>query len=239
MNNDFHDVDYTEVNNNINENNSEKIINGRILYYSTSQVASILNIPDSKVRYYTSSFDDILKIEVSNKQRRYKESDIDKLKFILSLKEEGMTIKQIQDYCTEVDFDNSKDIQIKESNPLAIKTLARAITEVLLEEQDKKLNQLKEDIVNELISNNNNLNEQIAITVDEIVESKLNQNKDNIVEDISQNINQLIDKQEKAFMDKDNERIKMIREHQAELKKQYDLLQQSKNKGFFRWFKRG
>jgi DNA-binding transcriptional MerR regulator len=103
-----------------NESNKEKNIRGKALYFGTSQVADILNIPDSKVRYYTNVFDDILHIEISNKQRRYTQSDIDKMKFMIELKEEGMTIKQIQEYCQEVDFEDSKEIQIKENNPLSI-----------------------------------------------------------------------------------------------------------------------
>jgi DNA-binding transcriptional MerR regulator len=172
MSNDFQDVDFENI------ETSQNSIRGKALYYSTSQVASILDTSDSKIRYYTSVFEDILHIEISNKQRRYVNEDIEKLKFIIELKNQGMTIKQIQEYCMEVDFDMNNGIQIKESNPLSIQTLAQA----LMEEQSKQLDEFKTDVIS-LISNqiniqNNNLKdelvEKVSLTVDSVVEEKLN-----------------------------------------------------------------
>jgi hypothetical protein len=176
------DVDFEEV------TEDKKNIRGSVLYYSTSQVSTLLNQPDSKIRYYTSVFDDILKIQISNKQRRYTEQDIEKLKFIIELKNEGMTIKQIQEYAQEVDFnaENGK-IQIKESNPLSIQALAKA----LMEEQEKQILLFKQQVIDEVslqlknqlevikINNEmitNTLTERVAITVDEVVSEKLETN---------------------------------------------------------------
>lgn len=159
----------------------EKTIRGSVLYYSTSQVAQILNIPDSTVRYYTKVFDDILHIEISNKQRRYKNSDIEKLKFIVQLKEEGLTIKQIGEYCSEVSFQEGKGVQIKESNPLSIQTLAKT----LMDHQEKQIalmeerimSRLNESILNQSLMNSKtmeDIKEEICTTVDEIVSEKMN-----------------------------------------------------------------
>jgi DNA-binding transcriptional MerR regulator len=179
MDNNIQDVNFEEIG-----KEEHKNIRGRVLYYSTSQVADVLGTSDSKIRYYTSVFDDILHIEISNKQRRYTEKDIEKLKFIIELKNQGMTIKQIQEYCEEVDFENENGIQIKETNPLSIQTLAKA----LMEEQHKQMMEFKNEVL-EAVSiqlNNqislikehnenikNDIIENVSITVDGVIDDRL------------------------------------------------------------------
>lgn len=138
---DVQDVEYTDL-----ETGNIHNLKGKVLYYSTKQVADILGEPDSKIRYYSVFFDDILKIKRSNNQRQYTESDIDKLKFMVELKNDGMTLSQIKTYCQEVNFDENKPV-VKESNPLGIQAIAKA----LMEEQTKQLSQFKEDLKNEII----------------------------------------------------------------------------------------
>jgi DNA-binding transcriptional MerR regulator len=172
VSNDFNDAEYEDIN-----DNSQNNIRGKALYFSTAQVAQVLGQPDSKIRYYTTVFDDILKITISNKQRRYLESDIEKLRFIIELKSQGMTVRQIQEYCSEVDFDMEKGIQVKESSPLSIQTLAKA----LLEEQQKEFAILKSEITDLILNKlserdeklKENIVEMVALTVDGIVEEKL------------------------------------------------------------------
>ena len=179
------DVEFEEV-------GKEKIIRGSALYYSTNQVATILGESDSKIRYYSNVFEDILNIEISNKQRRYKQEDIDKLKFIIELKNEGMTLKQIKEYCQEVDFNNG-EIAVKESNPLSIKVLAQA----LMDEQTKQIELMKADILESLkqfmieqkIANDESIakiREEVCITVDDVVSEKLNENMDKLNNDIAE-----------------------------------------------------
>ncbi len=190
--NNIQDVDFEAV------DESKKKIQGKILYYSTSQVSSLLGETDSKIRYYTSVFDDILQIKISNKQRRYTEQDIEKIKFLIELKNEGMTIKQIQEYCQEVDFDTENGIQIKETNPLSIQTLARA----LMEEQHKQMLEFKQEVISTLsiqLENQikaiqlhqenlkNELMEQVSVTVDEVVSDRLTELKTNQKELLHQN----------------------------------------------------
>ena len=184
--NEIQDVEFTETQEN-------KEIRGSVLYYSTSQVAQMLDIPDSTVRYYTKVFDPILNIEIYNKQRKYKQADIDKLKFIVELKNEGMSVKQILEYCDNVNFDSENGIQVKESNPLSIQTLAKA----LLEEQKKEFIELKQDLFNHIdeklknISNEQithqdkikeSLLEEVSITVDDVISDKFNSLQDSIDE---------------------------------------------------------
>jgi DNA-binding transcriptional MerR regulator len=187
------------------ETNQDKNIRGKALYFGTSQVGDILNITDSKVRYYTNVFDDILHIGISNKQRRYTQADIDKMKFMIELKEEGMTIKQIQEYCQTVDFEDSKEIQIKENNPLSIQTMAKA----LLEQQAILINEMKQDIINSVVNevnkslnmqndqfNNmkNGLSKEVAITVEDVVDRKLQDNNADLKNQMQVNLNDMSNK---------------------------------------------
>jgi len=185
-------------NNNIKDNS----IRGKALYFGTSQVADMLNISASKVRYYTDVFDDILHIEFSNKQRRYTQVDIDKMKFMIELKEEGMTIKQIQEYCQEVSFEDSKEIQIKENNPLSIQTMAKA----LLEQQATLMEEMKKEIIDNIIRKGNinlqeqneqfdnmrtNLSNDVAITVEdglERINKKLEERDVNLVDNLRETL---------------------------------------------------
>jgi len=50
---------------------------GEILYYSIDQIADLLNESIGNVKYYTNIFDDLLKIEIVNKELRYTNNDVD------------------------------------------------------------------------------------------------------------------------------------------------------------------
>lgn len=220
-----------------NEETQDKQIRGKALYFSTSQVASILNIPDSKVRYYTNVFDDILHIEVSNKQRRYTQADIDKMRFMIELKTEGMTIKQIQEYCQTVDFEDSKEIQVKENNPLSIQVIAKA----LLEQQALLMNEMKQDIINTVISEVNKslsyqneqfgemksgLSNEIAITVEDVMDKNLKESSKNIDQQIKNNFE---DMSKKII----NENAKTFNEFKYISLEEIKAREQSQNQGFF------
>lgn len=171
LNEDIQDVEFTE-------DNIQKEIRGSALYYSTSQVAQILDIPDSTVRYYTKVFDPILNIEIYNKQRKYTQLDIDKLKFIVGLKNENMSVKQILEYCqTEKEFDSENQIQVADNSPLSIKVLSKA----LMEQQQEEFSKLKDELF---------------IRVEKQVQDLHNQNleyQDKIREDIIQEVSTTID----------------------------------------------
>lgn len=188
-NNDVLDVDFEDSD--ISETKEIKGFDG--IYYSTGQVAKMLDSTDSKVRYYSNYFDKILNLEIINKQRKFKKADIDKLKFIFELKDEGMTRDQILSYCQEVDFEEGKGIQVKESNPLSIQTLGKVLMEQQKIEFDKLKKELFErterqiaEITKQHLDHQNKLKEslleEVSITVDDVLSDKFNSLQDSIEE---------------------------------------------------------
>jgi DNA-binding transcriptional MerR regulator len=244
----IHDVDYEDIEN-------KKTIRGKVLYYSTSQVAQMLDIADSKVRYYSTMFDEILHIEVSNKQRRYTHEDIEKLKFLIELKNEGMTIRQIQEYTQNVDFNTENGVQVKESNPLSIQTLAKA----LMEEQQKQMVEFKKDIMQAIMvqlqdqmetikTNNENIKDEIlenvAITVDEITTQKFDSMQKNVLEGMESHleqtqtaINDNITNIGNTIKDRDIDLVNRLKQIQEQKQKEIELRQQEANNKKSFWHK--
>ena len=116
--------------------------------------------------------------------RKYKQEDIDKLRYMLELQAEGMSLKQIEQYCSEVSFEDDGKVQIKESNPLSIKALAQK----LMDHQQEQIAAMEERIVtrleNYILNQENNnkefiekLKDEVSITVDEVVSEKLEEVK--------------------------------------------------------------
>lgn len=179
INEDFYDVEYTPVN--------EKTIRGTALYYSTSQVAQILNVSDSKIRFYTKEFDSLFEEEdivISNTQKKYTQKAIDKLKYFIELKSEGFSIKQIREYCQEVDWDEDRGIVIPDSTPLPIQAIATAIREETNKDMALFKNEVLKNIEELLLKQTNNYNEtikniqkEVSLTVDEVISDKLEQFK--------------------------------------------------------------
>ena len=130
---------------NIIQINSQK--RGDIPYYTLSQVASLLNENEQDIRYYTNIFDDILKIEIVDKNFIYTDSDIDKLEFIIKLKNKGMTIKQINAYCDKLSLDKDKTY-VKESSSVSIDDFIN----ILMEAQSKEFVKLEKHLSQEIES---------------------------------------------------------------------------------------
>lgn len=173
-NKNFIDVEFND------ENIKDKEIRGEPLYYNTVQVAQVLGENDSTVRYWTKYFDSILKITISNKMKRYKKEDIEKLRFIRKLiREDGLTLKQVQEYCSEKGFDIENGT-IDGNNPLAIQSFISAMT-MHMDEQVKFMQEqiikTNENMVKQMIErqeiNNKAIQEQIALTVDEVISDKM------------------------------------------------------------------
>jgi DNA-binding transcriptional MerR regulator len=123
---------------------------GDILYYSISQVASLLGEEDKNILYYTNVFDNILKIEISDKELRYESKDIDKLEFLINLKNKGMTIKEIQNYCKELPLNIEDLMEIKDTNSLSVKEIIATI----VASENKEIDSLKEYLVDKIHENN-------------------------------------------------------------------------------------
>jgi len=123
---------------------------GDILYYSISQVAALLDAEDSSIRYYTNVFDNILKIEISNKELRYTNKDVDKLEFLINLKNKGMTIKEVQKYCEELPLNIEDLVEIKENNSISVKEIITTIADL----ETKEIDDLKIYLTNKFDESN-------------------------------------------------------------------------------------
>ncbi len=219
---DYVDVDFEDV--------IEKQINGEVLYYSTTQVAGILGLSDSKVRYYAKVFEDLLNLEFSNKSRRFKKGDIEKLKFILELADEGLTLAQIKEYCSEKNMEDIKKEMIVKDNPLQIQVFMKALTE----EMDKIIESRLADHLNQIKVQqeeiNNKLTETIAVTVDELVSEKLETKLDEF--------KAYIDTQEQQAKQRDLELLDSLKTSLEDQKKLLEQNHQPKQSFFSKIFKR-
>jgi len=159
---DFIDVNFTE-------SDTSNEIKGKPLYYTTGQVAIMLDITDSAVRYYCTKFKDMLNLEMSGSHRKFKDSDIEKLRYIKKLlKEDGLSVSQVQEYGSEKDVSVIED-KISKQDPIALQSLATALTL----EMSSQLEDFKLVMSKELESHKNMLKEMVTTTVDEVVTEKL------------------------------------------------------------------
>lgn len=159
---------------------------GKILYYSLDQVATLLDIDESKVKYYINLFSQYVKLEIINKQARLHEKEILKLEFLIDLHSKGISNKQAEEYFNNVafdDFDSRFDTII---DPPSYEELLKSIKNI-------------EQIVS--LQGKNNINESYINILNEISEIKENLN-------LTQDMINLVEKIEKI----NNETIKTISE---------------------------
>lgn len=179
-----------DIHDELNVRNTKR---GDILYYSISQVANLLGEEDRSIRYYTNVFDNILKIEISNKEFTYTNNDIDKLEFLINLKNKGMTIKEIQKYCEALPLNLEELVEIKENNSLSIKEIITTIVGL----ENKELNILKENLSNKIRQDN----ELHMKKIDNLISEQNNQLeffKKDMLEEIKQYIDYKFDKNYEA-----------------------------------------
>lgn len=162
---------------------------GDILSYSVSQVAALLGQEDSSIRYYTNVFDNILKIEISNKELRYTNKDIDKLEFLINLKNKGMTIKEVQKYCEELPLDIEDLIEIKENNSISAKEIISTIVEL----EDQQIDNLKEYLTNKIDESNEFCVQKLLEAIGEKNNTQLNFLQDHILKEIKEYIDYKLD----------------------------------------------
>ena len=224
--NDIIDVDFTEADEDLLEN---KDINKKPLYYNCMQVAQIVDEPDSTIRYWSKVFQPLLQIKTSNNVRKYTKTNIENLLFIKKLlKEDGLTVKQAMEYCSKKGFDNETGL-IDTSNPLVIQTFISAMTT----QMDKKIEHMQNQIIekqqqminnlnNMLIEREENLKENIIVTVDEVISEKMNEfnnTLDNKFESIQKEI---------AITKDMNEKIDSMRESMKQRKEESEKENQEK-----------
>lgn len=162
---------------------------GNLLNYSLSQVATLLNEEDSSIRYYTNVFDNILKIEISDKELRYTNRDIDKLEFLINLKNKGMTIKEIQKYCEELPLNIDDIVEVKENKSVSIKEIVTTIIDL----ENEKINNLKEHLSNKIDENNELSVQKIIKLVGEEQNKQLKLFKDDILTEMKEYIDYKFD----------------------------------------------
>ncbi|WP_300382432.1 MerR family transcriptional regulator [Clostridium sp.] len=184
----------------------DKYIRSGVIYYSTGQVGKLLGENPSKIKYYCNFFNELLSSEKVNDRWQITEEDVDRLRFIIELKNKGMKLKQIRDYCSEVEFDENNKPVVKEDNPLSIQVLAQALLkqqeELIARQSEEFKNQIqimKSEIIGEIktyldTQNQHNidgfevLKEDIEQKVGEVVGVKLD-NVTNSINEIKENIN--------------------------------------------------
>ena len=223
MSDEYIDAEYNDV--------PDRIINGKPLFYSTIQVAELVGVDASTIRYWSKRFDNLLDIQVSNKNKQYRKSDISKLKFIKKLaKEDGLSLQQVEDYCSTKGF-NLEDIEnavLDQSNPLAVQVFTSAVMSEINQNlnsfAEKLLAQIDEKNKNHIISQqelNEKLREEIVTTVDEVVSEKLDTKLTELKD--------FIDAREIEATKRDNEMIDIIKNN-MEQKKEESV---NEKKGFF------
>lgn len=217
------DVEYEDA-------DHKRIIHGEPLFFTTTQVSEMLSEEPSTIRYWSKRFEHLLDIQISNRNRQYKKSDIEKLRFIKKLsREDGLTLQQIEDYTSAKGFDINEIEKgiVHSSNPLQIQTIISAIAV----EMEKKLESFADDLlskVNEINKANliqqqemnSSLHEVISVTVDEIVTDKLS-----TLDSKFQEITNYLDTKEMDAKARDNEMIDILRRGQEQKSEQVEVKQ--------------
>lgn len=145
--------DLLEHEGNLATNQSTRQINGKPMYYTTSQVASQIDETDSTVRYYCLKFKDVLHIETKGTHRRFTEENIEQLKYIKKLlKEDNMTIKQATEFLSEKD-PAEIERRVGNSDPIAVQAIASAISLQVKDVIKEALSEFEANQEREMIEN--------------------------------------------------------------------------------------
>lgn len=166
---------------------------GDILSYSVSQVATLLDQEDSNILLFTNVFDNILKIEISDKELKYTNRDIDKLEFLINLKNKGLTTKEIQKYFENLPLDIEDIIGVKDHSL----TSNNEIMEAIVKSENEQFDNLKEYLTNKINENNELPVEKITKLVVEEQNKQLKLFKDDMLNEIKEFINSKLDMESK------------------------------------------
>lgn len=161
---------------------------GEILYYSIDQVADLLNENISNIKYYTNIFDDLLKIEIVDKDLHYTNNDVDKLEFLIKLKNRGMSPKEIQAYYNKLPL-NDTEVQHLESNLLSVEELIDSVKE----EQQIQFDNFKVQLINDIQNANSLYLQNITSTIIEAQNKSLNEFKQDLSKEIKEYLNSKFD----------------------------------------------
>lgn len=216
-------MEYKDMNNPIDvefeEDTSTRYINGKPIYWNTSQVAEQLGIESSAVRYYCDCFSDFIKVKRSGRNRKFTDKNIEQLRFIKKLlKEDNLTIGQAKEFLTVKDSDVMQH-KIEKEEPLPTTVLANMIGNQISQQLDDMKIQIVEDLIQKMSINfqyQNEIQQQIkedlknyiAITIDEKLDTSL------------QEIKSCLESQEQLAQQRDTELLDKLRKGMEEHRKQ-------------------
>lgn len=232
------DTEFEEIDNTLIK---DKDINKEPLYYSRTQVAKILEEKESTISYWSKEFQPILKLKIVNMNRKYTKKDVENLLFIKKLiREDGLMIKQVLDYCQKKGF--NEEGLLDTSNPLAVKTFVSAMTD----EFDKKVSEMQNQIIiqqqemieqlkNLIIQNNQDVKKELSLTVDEVVTEKFNdlikqssKSFTNIGTQITEQTNKMQESLDKIATSQENRDIQISNNYKELLKQRREEIEKNK-----------
>ena len=148
--------------------------------YSATQVGEMFDLPVSTVRHYMTAFSEILGLEYNNKMRKFTKASLNKFEFILKLREDGLTIQQIKAYC-EINDIFYEEVLIPNNKPLALDLFTESIKLEIQAQLEMFRSNIQRDIRNELklmveaqYKVNEDLKQEIYISLDNMIDKKLN-----------------------------------------------------------------
>lgn len=233
------DTEFEEIDNTLIK---DKDISKEPLYYSRIQVAKILEEKESTISYWSKEFQPILKLKIVNMNRKYTKKDVENLLFIKKLiREDGLMIKQVLDYCQKKGF--NEEGLLDTSNPLAVKTFVSAMTD----EFDKKVSEMQNQIIiqqqemieqlkNLIIQNNQDVKKELSLTVDEVVTEKFNdlikqsyKSFTNIETQITKQTNKMQESLDKIATSQENRDIQISNNYKELLKQRREEIEKNKD----------
>lgn len=160
-------------------------IRGEISYFSINQVADLLNEDVNNIKYYTNIFDDMLKIEIVNKELQYKNEDINKLEFLIKLKNKNMTLKEIQEYYNKISL-NEDELKSKTSNLLSVEELINTV----IKAEEEHFSKLRKEFIEDIKSINSEYLKAVTTSLIETQTKNLNDFKSTLSNEIKEYINE-------------------------------------------------
>lgn len=227
--------------------NLESTENSKQMIYTCKQVSIRTGLKESTVRYYCKYFDELLDVKVGLRNE-YTETTINNLLFIKKLIEEGLTLKQIKQYCSENGFDNNDRTKLDTQNPLEVKVVMKAIVEEFNDRIDSindnvnhNYQNLQTAIGNFLIDYTQELTKTVQNTVNKSIESIVSDKVSEVLEDnkklmegyskLQNDMNTMLENQK--LIKEENEQIHELQKRLAERKENYQnrtLIEKLKDK---------
>lgn len=218
------------------EDTYTKFINGKPIYYKTNEVAQALGENDSTIRFWCQMFADFLPIETSGRNRKFKDGDIEKLRFIQKLlRIDKLSIQQVKEYCSEPNIEKRL---VKESDPLPVQIIATSTAIEVGSQLNDYLERMENNILDKIEQNH-----QLELDLIKEEFSKNQEENRKLKEDLSKAIElnskglselqQLIDTKELEAKQRDEEKIALLKSNMEERKKASEQLEKEKSKGLF------